>query len=329
VESPADVTLESTTLGQQANATLRTRGGSLLPWLVGAFVGMVVLCGLAYIGICSYMAVSLTRVERRPFTRSPEMYGLDYESVSFPSRIDAIPLDGWLLPASGTPTRLPVIVVHGKGSDRQAEADGHTLDIAAQLVRDGHPVLLFDLRGSGRSGGDRFTLGAHEVRDIGGAIDFLAERGLADDGVDLLGFSMGASTALLVAPGEGRVRAIAEDSGYATLGSILDDQVPKASGLPGVFTAGTMLMARPLLGIDAYGIRPVDGMPALAARGTRLLVIHGDADPLVPISNGYALAAAYGPATQTYFVPGAGHVASYATDPGTYMARLTSFLDGQ
>jgi len=273
------------------------------------------------------MAVSLTRVERHPFTRFPEMHGLAYESVNFPSRIDAISLDGWLIPASRTPARLPVIVVHGKGSDRQAEAGGHTLDIAAQLVRDGHPVLLFDLRGSGRSGGDRFTLGAQEVRDVGGAIDFLTTRGLADNGVDLLGFSMGASTALLVSPNEGRIRAVAEDSGYATLGSIIEDQAPKASGLPDFFTAGMMFMARPLLGVDAYAIRPVDGMPALAARGTRLLVIHGDADQLVPVSNGYALAAAYGHAAETYFVPGAGHVASYASDPSTYVERLISFLD--
>jgi pimeloyl-ACP methyl ester carboxylesterase len=300
----------------------------MLHWLLGSFVGMVVLGGLLYVGVCSYMAMSLTRVERHPFTRSPEMYGLAYESVKFPSRIDAISLDGWLLPGSVTPMRLPVIVVHGKGSDRQAEADGHTLDIAAGLVREGHPVLLFDLRGSGRSGGDRFTLGAQEVRDVGGAIDFLAARGLADDGVVLLGFSMGASTALLVAPNEPRVRAVAEDSGYATLGPILDDQAPKASGLPGFFTTGMVFMARPLLGIDAYAIRPVDGMPSLAARGARLLVIHGDADQTVPVSNGYALAAAYGPVAQTYFVPGAGHVASYAIDPTTYMTRLISFLDG-
>ena len=147
------MTLGSTTFGRQSNATSRLRRRLRLRWLLGSFVGIVLLCGLVYIGICSYMAVSLTRVERHPFTRSPETYGLAYESVNFPSRIDAISLDGWLLPASGNPARFPVIVVHGKGSDRQAEAGGHTLDIAAQLVRDGHPVLLFDLRGSGRSAG--------------------------------------------------------------------------------------------------------------------------------------------------------------------------------
>jgi len=294
-------------------------------WLVAA--AGVLVAGLVYVAICGYMALSLTRVERHPFTHFPEAYGLAYESVTFPSRVDAIRLDGWLLPAASTPGRRAVVVVHGKGSDRQGEAGGHTLDIAARLVHDGHPVLLFDLRGSGRSDGERFTLGAQEVRDVEGAIDYLASCGLADSGVDLLGFSMGASTSLLLAPSEPRVRAIAEDSGYADLGAILDDLAPKASGLPGFFTPGMVLLARPLVGVDAYAIRPIDGVPTLAARGIPLMVVHGEADSTVPPDNGHRLAAAYGHGASTYFVPGAGHVRSYENDPNQYLARLTAFLD--
>jgi pimeloyl-ACP methyl ester carboxylesterase len=299
----------------------------VLRWCAGVCVGVVLLAVLGYTAICGYMALSLTRVEHHALTRSPETYGLAYESVEFPSRVDAVSLRGWLLPASSGGSRPPVIMVHGKGSDREAEAGGHTLDIAAHLVRNGRSVLMFDLRGSGQSDGDRFTLGAHEVRDVGGAIDFLSARGLASEGVDLLGFSMGAATSLLLAPTEPQVRAVAEDSGYADLGAILDDQAPKASGLPGFFTPGMVLLARPLLGIDAYAIRPVDGMSTLAVRGTRLMVIHGEADTTVPVANGYRLAAAYGPAADTYLVPGAGHVGSYQADPGTYLGRLTGFLD--
>jgi uncharacterized protein len=317
----------SVTVGSVATVPARRTPTRAIRWFVGCCLGLAALSALGYVAICSYMALSLTRVERHPFTRFPEGYGLAYESVNFPSRVDMTPLDGWLMAAGSAPARLPVIMVHGKGSDRQAEANGHVLDIAAQLVQDGHPVLMFDLRGSGRSGGDRFTLGAEEVRDVGGAIDFLSTHGLADQGVDLLGFSMGASTSLLLAPAEREARAVVDDSGYAELGSILEDQAPKASGLPGWFTPGMAFMARPLLGIDAYTIRPVDGMPALAAGGTRLMVIHGTADQTVPVSDGYELAAAYGPGAETYFVPGAGHVRSYEVDPATYMARLTAFLD--
>jgi hypothetical protein len=58
--------------------------------LARSCLGVVVLGALAYVAICGYMALSITRVERHPLTRSPEMYGLAYQSVQFPSRVDAI-----------------------------------------------------------------------------------------------------------------------------------------------------------------------------------------------------------------------------------------------
>jgi pimeloyl-ACP methyl ester carboxylesterase len=212
------------------------------------------------------------------------------------------------------------------GTDRQREVGGRVLEIAAHLARRGHVVLLFDLRGAGQSGGTRFTLGAREGRDVSGAIDFLTARGLAPHGVDLLGYSMGAATALLLAPADARVQAVAADSGYAGLRDVLEAQLPRFSGLPPLFTAGTVALARPMLGLDAGALRPVDGAVALAARRVPLLVIHGEADDMVPVSHGRRLAAAFGPGAQTLFVPGAAHVASYAAQPATYLARLATFF---
>src|SRR5205807_21099 len=103
--------------------------------------------------------------------------------------------------------------------------------------------LVFDLRGWGYSAGDRFSMGPREARDVGGAIDFIGRRGLASDGVDLLGYSMGAAAMLLDAPTEPNVRAVVEDSGYAELASLVNEQVPNYSGLPPLFTPGTVLAA--------------------------------------------------------------------------------------
>ena len=301
-----------------------------------AAVGGSAAAVVAYVAVSGLVVLAVTRPERVPFTHFPEQYGLSYEPVRFPSRVDAIQLDGWLLApaaAGGTtrPPAVPVVMVHGKGADRQRELGGRFLEVAAHLVRQGHPVLLFDLRGFGRSGGTRYTLGAQEVRDVGGVVDFLDRRGLTANGVVLLGYSMGTAPSLLVAAGEPRVRAVIVDSPYAELGDILDVQVPKASGLPPFFTPGIVLMAWPLMGVNAYAIRPIDGIPALAARGAPLLVIHGDADDWVPIAHGRRLAAAYDQAgrgrAETYFVPGATHVGSYQADPAAYLARVTAFLD--
>lgn len=291
---------------------------AVLTWILAALAAV-------YIVLSGYMAFTLTRPARLEFERSPDQYGLAFESVTFPSRVDAIRLDGWLLPAPGS--RRPVVMVHGRASDRQREAAGRALEIAQALVRDGHTVLMFDLRGSGRSDGEQYTLGAEEVRDVGGAIDFLEGRGLASRGVNLLGYSMGAATSVLLAASESRVSAVVADSCYADLGDILEDQVPKASGLPPAFTPGVVLAARVLTGVDVYAIRPVDAARSIGERGTPLLVIHGEADTTVPASHGRRLAAAYGPKAETYFVPGAEHVRSYLADPRAYMSKLTAFLD--
>ncbi len=297
-------------------------GSPLLTILAFIFAALAAI----YVVLSGYMALTLTRPVRAPFAHTPDQYGLTFESVTFPSRVDGIQLDGWVLPGSGA-TRRPVVMVHGKGADRQGEVSGRALEIAQGLVADGHPVLMFDMRGFGKSGGDRFTLGAQEVRDVGGAIDFMDKRGLASRGVDLLGFSMGAATSMLVAASEPRVSALVEDSGYAELGNVLEDQVPKNSGLPGIFTPGVVLAARVLIGVDAYSIRPIDGMQSLAARGTPLLIIHGEGDTTVPVSHARRLAAAYGPKAETYYVPRAEHVGSYLSDPKTYLSKVTTFLD--
>ena len=311
----------------RAAPTSARRPGRAQRAALRAAVVLAVTLSVAYLVICAYMGSTLTRPFRRAFTSVPEQFGLAYEAVSFPSRVDRLVLDGWLLaPGAGVPERRMVVVAHGWARDRQSELEGRLLEVAARLVREGHPVLLFDLRGWGRSEGDRFTLGGKEVRDVGGAIDFLTARGLTARGVNLYGMSMGAATSLLVAPNEPLVRAVVPDSSYADLGDVLAEQVPKQSGLPAFFTPGTLLMAGLFAGVDPATIRPVDGMAALAARGTPVLIVQGDADHFVAPGHGRRLAAAYGPGAETYFVPGARHVLSYEADPTTYLDRLTRFL---
>jgi pimeloyl-ACP methyl ester carboxylesterase len=284
---------------------------------------------VAYACIAAYMALTLTRPERHPFTHSPEQFGLAYESVEFPSRVDRTPLRGWLLaPDASSPTRRrTVIMVHGKGTDREAGPGEGILGVAAPLARAGYRVLTFDLRGSGESGGDRFTLGAQEVGDVDGAVDYVRQRGLAPDGVNLVGFSMGGATVLLTAVDEPAVRAVVEDSGYADLRDLLNEQVPRVSGLPGFFTPGMVLAARALIGVDLYAIRPVDAMPRLAAAGVPVLIIHGEADSYVPPVNARRLAASYGPAVETLYIAGAGHVEAHLRSPTAYDERVRLFLD--
>jgi pimeloyl-ACP methyl ester carboxylesterase len=291
-------------------------------------VALGLALGITYLALSGYMGHTLTTTAHKPFGKAPAAYGLPYEDVHFASRDDALRLSGWLIaPTDGEARFRPAIMVHGWTSHRESELGSRALEVAAHHAGRGRWVLMFDLRGWGQSEGSRFSLGPREAGDLGAAIDFLVERGLADDGVDLLGYSMGGATSLLVAADDERVRAVVNDSSYAELGPLLELEVPKASGLPPLFTPGAVYVASALTGADLYSVRPLTAVATLRQRRVPLMVIHGEADTLVPVAHGRRIAATYGPSADTLFVPGATHVRSYSVDPIRYLSRVDAFLE--
>ena len=104
--------------------------------------------------------------------------------------------------------------------------------------------------------------------------------------------------------------------------------VPAASRLPG--PASTFLASR----LFDAATRTLDGDPRATdpikviglVDPVPLLLIHGEADTTVPIADGRRLAAAAGPSTEHWVVPGAGHGRAHATATAEYEARVTTFL---
>jgi fermentation-respiration switch protein FrsA (DUF1100 family) len=226
---------------------------------------------------------------------------------------------------------------------------GYTGSVAPDLVEYGPflrrtaGVLGLDFRGHGESDAAPTTFGLHEVEDVAGALAWLGSRGVAS--VALVGTSMGGITAIasVAVLGDGTLRSADADptpaSGTAPairprIAAIVADSVasgvvvPVASRLPG--PAPTFLAERLFdgatrtLGGDPRATDPikviglVDPVP--------VLLIHGLADTTVPIDDGRRLAAAAGPATTHWEVPGAEHSRSHATSPDDYEMRVTSFL---
>ena len=93
-------------------------------------------------------------------------------------------------------------------------------EIATAFVRRNYAVLTFDLRAHGESGGDHFTLGQLETRDVVGAVRFLQSRGRTCIGA--IGWSLGAATLLNAAPDLPEIQAIVADSAFANLAVLLD-----------------------------------------------------------------------------------------------------------
>jgi uncharacterized protein len=276
----------------------------------------LVVLGLAYLGVGLLAAARLSAPTREPEEATPADVGLDYREVHLQST-DGIELAAWWIP----PGRLSraVVLVPGIEGNR---SDPHVLQTAVVYAGEGYGVLMLDLRGQGRSAGERVTMGYREPRDVLGALDWLHGRGYSPEHVVLHGFSMGGATVLRTAPGTG-VAAVVEDSAYADLPRILRQRLPEVSGLPAFFTPGVFLAGRIFLGIDPWAVRPERSAHSLCEEGMPLLVIHSKDDEVVPYGHAIRIGNAC-PRAVVWTLEGYEHVGAY-THP-EYRRRLLGFL---
>jgi len=290
-----------------------------LGWTAAA---LVLLAAVAVLGISVYVGWSLTHAERRPVDRTPAELGLAYESVEFPST-DGITLRGWFLPAADSPRTI--ILAHGIHSNRLSPSLP-ALEVARSLVAGGFNVLMFDFRNSGESDGDVTTLGYREVNDLRGAVAWLKrERAERAGRIGVMGFSLGAVTAILAAAGEPAIEAVVADSGFSDLRSYLAANMPVWTGLPDVpFTWTILAVMPPLLDVDVDAVSPVAVMPRLEQP---VLIIHADGDDVIPASEGEKLLAAGRPGrVELWVAPGTKHLGARRSDPAAYDARVIRFF---
>ncbi|HEY0071498.1 MAG TPA: alpha/beta hydrolase [Chloroflexia bacterium] len=280
---------------------------------------IVALLLVGYLGVSSVVVDKLSHPTRKAVLRSPSDLGMQYQDVQFNSTVDNIPLKGWYIDSPGSKV---ILVMHGRNSTRSG---GKILDIVKGLYDGGYDALAFDFRAHGQSGGERYSLGLLETRDVAGALQYLKGRGVVEVGG--LGFSMGAATELLAAPDHPEMKALVSDSSFASLPPILEKELPKASGLPVFFNPGIILMGKLLYGIDLAATNPVASLPRLGDRP--LYLIHGTEDALVPVSHAYELqkAAQNNPNLQFWVVDGAAHTGIYEKHPQEYTQRLLAFYN--
>lgn len=281
---------------------------------------VVVIILAAYFGISTVMADRLSRPERHPVTDTPSVYGLTYERVEFTSAVDDIRLEGWYIDSPGSKV---IMMLHGWNGNRSNRDTA--MPMAEAFEQHGYDVLMFDFRGHGESGGDRFSLGQLEMRDVAGALTYLRGRGI--DEVGTIGWSMGAITALNSAPDHPEMRAIVADSAFADANMILETNLPQRSGLPPIFNPGMLFMGRLLYGIDYANNIPARAVTRLGSRP--VLLIHGTSDQLIPVSHAYMLlqAGANDPNLQLWIVPNACHTCAYRQNPEEYSKRVLAFFD--
>lgn len=279
--------------------------------------GMPAASLAAYLGISLLTADMLTRPSNRPLSLHPKAVSPDATSWSVRTS-DGLTLRGWYYP---TPRRRHLIVlVHGLWASWPEMAA-----LGRDLHRHDYDVLLFDLRGHGQSDPSRVFMGSRERGDLRAVLGWALNQGFSTDRIGWLGYSMGASTLLMEAAQNTRIQVAVIDSPYGSLPELLNAQLSKHSHLPRWFNPGILTAAR-----VAFGVRTDNLVPIRSARrwGSRpLLLIHGEADSIVPISQARQLARAAGPTCQAVTLPGVEHVQAYDRDPKRYVAAVETFFE--
>lgn len=276
----------------------------------------LVLLSLVVLGVTYQRAWGIVHPTRKAIDRTPASVGMtDFETVDFQAS-DGNHDRAWFVPPQNGAV---VVFVHGLGGNRT-----NLLGNAAILHKAGFGAMLIDLRAHGESEGEIASFGLNEINDVRGAVDWLAGRGTWKLGI--LGQSMGASTTLLSAAAIPELQAVVVECGFTSMADNISTGVKELAHLPPFpFAPLIQLWGEQQGGFDIDAVRPIDAVPKIAPRP--LLVVHGDADRLVPIENGRAIYAAAGEPKQLLVLPGVEHRNFVEPGGALYAETITGFFE--
>ena len=242
------------------------------------------------------------------------------ESVSIPSA-PGIQLAGLLHNPDDRSSHACVVVAHGMLSSKGSDKHRMICEAAAEA---GVLALRFDFRGRGDSGGDPSILTvSNEIEDLSAVIAFVRDRGCSR--VMVVGSSLGGSVALLVG---------AKNNGLLGLVTIaaparLPNRPRDAWGGSGQSNRDNLIEVAPGEFIDAAFFRDAarhDVEAAAHALACPLLIIHGRADPVVPIDDAILLAER-APNADLVTHPTAGHRFDQPEERSWLIERVTGFIE--
>jgi pimeloyl-ACP methyl ester carboxylesterase len=165
---------------------------------------------LLTVGVAWVFARFYCKPNRLAPDKTPGDYGLEYESVTFPSNKKV--LRGWFIPGRDTGGCSPaVILVHSWGGNA-----AKMLGNARKLHEAGIAVLTYDARGHGNSDGDGPITLRKITQDLQAAIDYLISRkDIRATQIGVIGHSMGGAASIVGASTDSRIKAVVSSSSFA------------------------------------------------------------------------------------------------------------------
>ncbi len=236
----------------------------------------------------------------RTLQASPEIVGLSYEEVRFPSA-DGVSLHGWFLPGKkGMPLLL---FAHGNAGNIS-----HRIDNLVHFQKLGLSVFIFDYRGYGLSEGQISEQGSYD--DIRGALVWLEKRGWKSQQMIYFGRSLGAGVVLQLAlempPG-----GLVLESAFSSVARMGWHHQPLSYALFGWWALSSRY----------------DNLGKISQLHCPLLLFQGDRDRIVPPKMAHQLFARARQPKTLYLIPGAGHNNTYEVGGKAYWGQWRDFIE--
>ncbi len=247
---------------------------------------------------------------QREIPYTPKDLGLPEEEVWIDGP-NGTRLHAWWVPV-GRPAPA-VIVLHGWGGNASL-----MLPIAPHIQQAGFHALFLDARNHGLSEHDDFSSMPRFAEDLEAAFRWLHLRDDVTD-IGVVGHSVGAGAAILAASRGLGVSAVVSVSAFAHPGELMRSQGPLAK-LPQPLRWWILHQVERMIGYRFDDIAPRN---RIADVEVPLLLVHGDADPVVPVSDAYELAERM-PKRRLIIVPGGGHSDLEPFQP--YLPDVLEFL---
>jgi pimeloyl-ACP methyl ester carboxylesterase len=194
-------------------------------------------------------------------------------------------------------SRALVVIGHGLTSDRERP---WSQALSAGLAEHGIASLRLAFSGNGDSEG-RFedSNPSKEVLDLGAVLDAFSDRRLA-----YVGHSMGGAVGLMRAVGDERITALVSLAGIAHPRAFVER-------LFGHLVPGEVMLGKPHCRLSATFVEDMTRLDTLAPLAPRVevpwLLVHGDADEIVPHGDSLDLWRAAGERPELVVLEGADH----------------------
>ena len=223
-----------------------------------------------------------------------ELQGVSGAEDQWLTAADGTMLHGWWFPKAGA--RFATLFLHGNAGNVT-----HRIDHAHAVLDAGSAFFVLDYRGYGKSKGHPSERGLYQDADA--AYARLLQLGYPPDRIVIQGESLGTAVAVDLAMRR-QCAAVILESSLMSAGKVAGTVVPFLGPL---FVRG----------FDTYG--------KISRVHVPLLVIHGEADEIVPFSQGRNVFLAANEPKQFWAVPGAHHNDLLDMAVPEYVPRLRAF----